>query len=101
MTYFYKVHGTIARKIGGNPPTDEYVAMDPQGTLRHVKDGELLEETQISYPIDTNMDTKELFKDTMGKQLARDMLFPTYRKKKMTKSKSSRKVNVVKKCKCK
>lgn len=101
MTYFYKVHGTIARKIGGDPPAEEYVAIDPQGVLRHIKGGEIVEETQIAYPVDITMDTKELFKDEMGKQLARDMLFPKYRKKKMSKKKPMRKVKVVKKCKCK
>lgn len=99
MTYFYKVRGTIARKIGGSPPADEYVAMDPQGALRYVKNGEVIEETQISYPTDITVDTKELYKDTVGKQLARDMLFPKYRKKKP--SKPIRKIKVAKKCKCK
>lgn len=98
MTYFYKVRGTIARKIGGNPPSDEYVAIDPQGVLRHIKNGEILEDTPIAYPTDITMDTKELYKDEMGKMLARDMLFPKYRKKKMSKP---RKIKVVRKCKCK
>jgi hypothetical protein len=97
MTYFYKVHGTIARKVGGNPPSEEYVAIDPQGVLRHVKNGEIVEETQISYPTDITMDTKDLYKDEMGKQLARDMLFPKYRKKK-TSSKPKLKIKT---CRCK
>jgi hypothetical protein len=100
MTYFYKVHGTIARKIGGDPPANEYVAIDPKGILRHIKNGEIIEETSISYPTDITVDTKDLYKDEIGKMLARDMLFPKYRKAKNTKSKS-RKIKVVKKCKCK
>lgn len=94
MTYFYKIKGTIARKIGGEPPADEYVAIDPQGIVRHVKDNEIVEEQPMELP---KGKLKDLYTDTMGKQIARGMLFPAYRKKKT----KSRKVKVGKRCICK
>lgn len=102
MTYFYKVHGTIARKIGGEPPADDYVAMDSNGRLKHILHGEVIEENYVIYPTDaTTSELKELYKNEMGKALARDMLFPKFRKKKSSKPKPLRKVKVDKKCKCK
>jgi len=99
MTYFYKVRGTIARKIGGIPPANEYVAVDPQGIVRHIKNGDILNEISLEIPND-DLDSQEFYKSEMGKQVARDMLLPKYRKKKTT-SKPTRKVKIVKKCKCK
>lgn len=94
MTYFYKIKGTIARKIGGEPPANEYVAIDPQGVVRHVNNDEIIEEQPMKLP---EGELKELYKDTMGKQIARTMLFPAYRKKKTI----SRKIKVGKRCICK
>jgi hypothetical protein len=96
MTYFYKIHSTIARKIGGEPPADEYVAIDPQGVVRHVKNNEIIEETPIEFPNNASQDQITLYKDAMGSQIAKNMLFPKYRKKKNT-----RKIKVGKRCICK
>jgi len=99
MTYFYKNGGTISRKIGGEPPANEYVAIDPQGVVRHVKDDKIIEEM----PIDISEIPKEdvdLYKDTVSSQMARGMLYPKYRKK-INKSKPMRKLKVGKRCKCK
>ena len=93
MTYFYKIHSTIARKIGGEPPADEYVAIDPQGVVRHVKNNEVIEEQPMKLP---EGELKDLYKDAMGSQIAKTMLFPAYRKKKIT-----RKVKIGKRCICK
>jgi len=103
MTYFYKVHGTIARKIGGEPPANEYVALDKENTMRHVKNGEVIEEFKLAFPIETMGDPelKEFYAGEEGKRLARSMLIPSYRKKKSMKPKPLRKVKVDKKCKCK
>jgi len=103
MTYFYKVGGSIARKIGGTPPAKEYVAIDSENVIKHIKNGEVIEEREMAYPIETidNKDLKNLYEDLEIKKLARDMLFPKYRKKKTTKSKPTRKVKINKKCKCK
>jgi len=106
MTYFYKVKETITRKIGGTPPAKEYVSIDSNRTVRHIKDGEILEETKMAYPIDiitskNSKDLMELYEDTEMKRLARSMLIPEYRKKKIMKPKSIRKVKIDKKCKCK
>lgn len=100
MTYFYKVHGTIARKIGGEPPANEYVAIDPKGMVRHIKDGYIIEEKQIEGIQEDYPELKELYDSEIGKQMARSMLI-TYRKKKTMKPKAVRKVKVGKKCKCK
>jgi len=109
MTYFYKSNGTLARKIGGTPPADEYVAIDPQGILRHVKNNTILEEQPIIFPDKDNSnytppelkDIKEIYTDITGKKIAKTMLFPQYRQKKITKSKPIRKTKSSKKCKCK
>lgn len=109
MTYFYKVAGTVARKIGGEPPaTTDYVAIDPKGIVRHVKNGMIIEEVPLEFPEDESKysasdikELKELYTSTAGLDLAKSMLFPRYRKKKTMKPKSIRKVKVVKKCKCK
>jgi|WetSurMetagenome_2_1015567.scaffolds.fasta_scaffold213295_2 hypothetical protein len=101
--YFYKIGGTIARKIGGEPPSNEYVAIDPKSMVRHIKNGEIIEEFQLAYPIDaaTDKGLMELYKETETKRLARDILFPKSRKKKIMKPKPARKIKVVKKCICK
>ena len=105
--YFYKVGGTIARKIGGEPPADEYVAIDPKGIVRHIKNGQIIEEQPLEFPEDESQysaselkELKDLYKDAMGSKIARGMLI-SYRKKKTMKPKSTRKVKVVKKCTCK
>jgi hypothetical protein len=95
MTYFYKMSGTIARKVGGEPPANEYVAIDPKGIIRHVKNEEILEEQSIDIPKDATKDQAELYKDVVSSQIAKTMLFPNYRKKKPARSKA------VTKCKCK
>ena len=95
MTYFYKMSGTIARKVGGNPPTNEYVAIDPKGVIRHVKNEQIIEEQYIDVPKDATKDQEELYKEMMSSQIAKEMLFPKYRKKKTMKPKS------IKRCKCK
>lgn len=102
MTYFYKMQGTIARKIGGEPPAEEYVAIDPKGIVRHIKKGEILEEEPITYPKEymEAPELKDFYMTEYGKQMAREMLFPKYRKKK-TSSKPTRKIKVDKKCTCK
>jgi hypothetical protein len=101
MTYFYKIGGTIARKVGGNPPTNEYVAIDPKGIVRHVKNEMIIEEQYIDVLKDSTKDQEELYKDIMGSQIAKNMLFPKYRKKKIMKPKSIRKIKMDKGCKCK
>jgi hypothetical protein len=105
--YFYKVAGTIARKVGGEPPALEYVAIDPKGIVRHIKNGQIIEEQPLEFPEDESQysaselkEVRELYKDTMGSKIARGMLI-AYRKKKTMKPKSLRKIKVAKKCKCK
>jgi len=107
MTYFYKVAGTIARKVGGEPPASEYVAIDPKGIVRHIKNGEIIEEKPIgSFTKSTSdipedyAELKELYDSEIGKRMARGMLI-AYRKKKTMKPKPVRKIKVVKKCTCK
>lgn len=94
LMYFYKMSGTIARKIRGDPPANEYVVIDKKGVIQHIKDEQVLEEQFIDTPKDATKDQAELYKDVVSSQMAKTMLFPNYRKKKLTKSK------VVKKCKC-
>jgi len=100
--YFYKNGGTISHKLGGDPPAEEYIARDPQGIMRHIKNGNIIEEL----PIPTNdysgmsHEERELYKDVVSSQMAKDMLYPKYRKK-INKPKSMRKIKVVKKCICK
>lgn len=109
MTYFYKVAGTIARKVGGEPPAVlEYVAIDPKGMMRHIKNDIVVEEMPLEFPEDESnysaselRELKELYNSTAGITMAKQMLFSKYRKKKTTKPKPIRKVKVVKKCKCK
>jgi hypothetical protein len=100
--YFYKNGGTISRKIGGEPPAKEYVAIDPQGVVRHVKDDNIVEETPIPMDNFPNMsqDEIQLYKEAVSSQMAKDMLYPKYRKK-INKPKSIRKLKVGKRCKCK
>jgi hypothetical protein len=97
--YFYKNGGTISRKIGGEPPAKEYVAIDPQGVVRHVKDDNIVEEIPIHISDISEKDV-ELYKEVISSQIAKDMLYPKYRKK-LNKPKSIRKLKVVKKCICK
>jgi len=108
MTYFYKIQGTIARKVGGEPPTTEYVAIDPKGIVRHIKNDQIIEEQLLEFPENESnyspselKELKDLYKDTMGLKIARGMLIPSYRKKRTMKPKSVRKIKVVKKCTCK
>jgi hypothetical protein len=109
MTYFYKNYGSISRKIGGEPPATEYVALDPQGTLRYVKDGKILEEFPIDmsdkhlseYSPSEAKSLKAMYQDSMAMTMAKELLYPSYRKNKTTKPKGSRKVKIDKKCKCK
>jgi hypothetical protein len=99
MTYFYKNGGTISRKIGGEPPANEYVAIDPQGVVRHIKDDNIVEEIPIDVSSISDKDI-DLYKEVISSQMAKDMLYPKYRKK-INKPKSMRKIKVVKKCICK
>ena len=98
--YFYKNGGTISHKLGGDPPAEEYVAIDPQGVVRHIKDDKIIEEIPIEVPDNISEDERLLFKNAVSSQLARGMLYPKYRKK-INKPKSIRKIKVVKKCICK
>ena len=97
--YFYKNGGTISHKLGGDPPANEYVAVDPQGVVRHVKDDNIIEETPIDVSGISGKDV-ELYKDLISSQMARNLLYPKYRKK-INKSKPMRKLKVGKRCKCK
>jgi len=99
MTYFYKNGGTISRKIGGEPPANEYVAVDPQGVVKHVKDDNIIEEIPIDVSGISGKDV-ELYKDLISSQMARNLLYPKYRKK-INKPKPMRKLKVGKRCKCK
>jgi hypothetical protein len=104
MTYFYKVGGTIAQKIGGEPPADEYVALDKQHTVRHIKNGHIIDEMLIEFPSEAegNKDLMDLYEDIESKKIAHSMLSRIrFRKKKSIKSKPARKIKVVKKCTCK
>jgi hypothetical protein len=107
MTYFYKIGGAIARKVGERPEVNEYVAFDKKHTLRHIKNGELINTVTLPFPSDMakdeefNEELMDLYKDIESSKIARSMLIPTYRKKKSAKPKSLRKVKVVKKCTCK
>jgi len=97
--YFYKNGGTISHKLGGDPPANEYVAVDPQGVVRHVKDDNIIEEIPIDVSGISGKDV-ELYKDLISSQMARNLLYPKYRKK-INKSKPMRKLKVGKRCKCK
>jgi|WetSurMetagenome_2_1015567.scaffolds.fasta_scaffold40832_5 hypothetical protein len=79
MTYFYMNKGTVLRQDGGEPPSNNYVAVDPQGVMRYVKNG-VVDQAQIIKP--GSDETK----------MALNML--KYRKKKTKKVKAKR-------CKCK
>jgi len=93
MTYYFKIKGTLARKEGGEPPTvDEYVAVGKDNVVRYFKNGQIVDKTEIAFPIDADTSTEiSLFKDLMGKKLAKDMLYPQFRKKKTSKPKPKRK----------
>lgn len=79
MTYYYLDKGTLFKKIGGDPPTTEYVAIDPLGTVRHIKNG-MIDRAQKLKP----GDNEDIIAQTMLK----------YRKRKTIKPKTRR-------CKCK
>jgi hypothetical protein len=117
--YFYKKGDEVLRKLGGDPPSEEYVALDPKGVIRHIKNDEILEERNMQFIFPDDVDLKEtdlykqgamtvpeireLYTTVMANKVAKKMLIPSYnyRKKKTTKAKPSRKVKVVTKCKCK
>jgi hypothetical protein len=117
--YFYKRGDEVLRKLGGEPPSDEYVALDPKGVLRHIKNNEIIDEKNMQFIFPDDVDLKdtdlykqgamtvpeirELYTTVMANKVAKKMLIPSYnyRKKKSVKPKATRKVKVVKKCKCK
>lgn len=109
MTYFYKKYGSISRQVGGDPPSEEYVALDPKGTLRYFKNGKLLEEIPIDlsdkqlseYSPSEAKTLKSMYQDSMAMKMAKELLYPSYRKKIKSTPEGSRKVKVNKKCKCK
>jgi len=103
MTYFYLNKGVLSQKIGGDPPSNEYVAIDPTGIVRHVKNGEIVQAQKIEYPVISKTEligidpiemgkVKDIYTKGAGFKIAKNML--GYRKRKTTKSK-------VKRCKCK
>jgi hypothetical protein len=79
MTYYYLDKGTLFKKVGGDPPAAEYVAIDPLGTVRHIKNG-AIDRAQKLKP----GDNEDIIAQSMLK----------YRKRKTTKPKTKR-------CKCK
>jgi hypothetical protein len=85
MTYFYKSGTQILKQEGGEPPADEFVALAPDGILRHYKDNRVVEQDKI---VASNI-------EHAAANLAHNMLIPTFRAKKQ-KQKSK-----VKRCKCK
>ena len=98
--YFYKNGGNhFTQTWCGDPPANEYVAVDPQGVVRHVKDDNIIEEIPIDVSGISGEDV-ELYKDLISSQMARNLLYPKYRKK-INKSKPMRKLKVGKRCKCK
>ena len=84
MTYFYKSGTQILKQEGGDPPASEFVALAPDGILRHYKDNRVIEQDKIVASD----------KEYAAANLARNMLIPIFRAKKKQKSK-------VKRCKCK
>jgi hypothetical protein len=111
MTYYWKINGMIAKKIGGDPPSTEYAAVDPKGIVRHIKNDEIIEERTIEFPEISQEDRKqfdpaslqeikEIYKNGAGYKIAKDMLLPKYRRKITMKPKSIRKIKVDKKCIC-
>jgi len=105
MTYYYINKGILTQKIGGDPPSNEYVAIDPAGMVRHIKNGEIIQTQKIDYPVISKKDLIEFndLKSTFGNprdtytkgagfKIAKNML--GYRKKRTKKPK-------IKRCKCK
>lgn len=100
MTYYYKIKGTLVRKEGGEPPkVDEFVAIGKDDVVRHFKDGNIIEEEKIEFPIvpkeAADPALRELYKSGAGLKITKDMLYPKYRKKTTSRKKVHRK------CKCK
>jgi hypothetical protein len=85
MTYFYISGTQILKQEGGEPPAGEFVALAPDGILRHYKNGHVIEQDKI---VASNI-------EHAAANLAHNMLIPTFRTKK-PKRKSK-----VKRCKCK
>jgi hypothetical protein len=99
MTYYYKIHASVAKKVRGDPPANpEYIEVTSSGKVLHFNNKDLVEESQIKYPDYLTPEDIETYLATMGKQVAREILFPKSRKKKSIKLKLNRKP--VKKCKC-
>jgi hypothetical protein len=97
MTYYYKIKGTLARKEGGDPPNiDEYTVVGKDNIVRHVKDGQIIDERAIEFPEDaTSGDLRDLYKSTVGYMITKNMLYPKYRRKSKSKPKSIRKTKIV------
>jgi len=111
MTYYWKINGMLAKKVGGDPPANEYAAVDAKGVVRHIRDGDIIEEQMIEFPDISQeerkqfnsrdlQDIKEIYKNGAGYKIAKEMLLPKYRKK-INKPKYIRKLKVDKKCICK
>jgi hypothetical protein len=107
MTYYFKINGSLARKEGGDPPKiDEYVAVGQDNIVRHIKDGQIIEEREIKYPntfpkdaSPGDIDLRKIYKDAVGFKITKEMLYPQYRKKNLSPSKPKSK-RKIKKCKC-
>lgn len=95
MTYYYKIHASVAKKIRGDPPANpEYIEVTPSGKVFHFNNKDLVEELQINYPDNLTPEDIESYIAIKGKQIAREILFPKNRSKKKS-------IKPVKRCRCK
>ena len=116
MTYFYKKGMYIARKEGGEPPSDTYIAINPQNEIVYIKNGQIIEDWNDIFPDDfwdkgefkqysesERRNLLRLYAEDKAMSIAKSVLLnpKVWRKKKTMKPKSTRKVKVVKKCTCK
>lgn len=115
MTYFYKKGMYIARKDGGDPPSDTYIVINPQNEIEFVKNGQVIEGWYESRGPEWTKEEAKQYSDIERKNLNRlytedkamsiaksALLHPTvWRKRENTKPKPARKIKVVKKCICK
>lgn len=81
MTYYYRNGDMITKQVGGIPPTNEYVAVSPEGIVRHIINDKVVEQDKV----------KISGIEVTSANLARNMLIP---KLERTRRKTKR-------CKCK
>lgn len=97
MTYYYKDHGMMIKVEGEDPPdVDEYTAIDKQGVVRHIQNGEVVEERKIVFPSIAPRDdyeTRRFYNLAHGFLISKEMLRTKYRKKSKSKSKTKRRKN--------